>query len=149
MRTAAARLTAATCLATCLATLGCVSFGDPMGHADALETAQKRYTENVRWGKFEEASRFVDPALRDEFLALERRFEQVRFTDYDIGEVRTDDLRTARVEVTYRGYALPYYVEKEVREEQEWYRDGGNMDNTWRVRPQLSLLLETLDPDPR
>lgn len=126
--------------------LACVSPTDPLGRNDALEAAQKRYTESVRWGKFEEASRFVDPALRDEFLALEERFEQVRFTDYDVGDVSSPDHETAEVEVTYRGYALPYYVEKEVREQQQWYREGP-LDNTWRVRPQLSLLLETLYPD--
>lgn len=130
-----------------LVTLACVSPSDPLGRNDALEMAQKRYTESVRWRKFEEASRYVDPALRDEFLALEDRFEQVRFTDYDVGDVESADHDTAEVEVTYRAYALPYYVEKEVQEQQEWYRDGGAMGNTWRVRPQLSLLLETLYPD--
>lgn len=125
---------------------GCVSPTDPLGRNDALEAAQKSYTENVRWGNFEQASRYVDPALRDDFLALEDRFDQVRITDYEIGEVKSADHDTAEVEVTYRGYALPYYVEKEVREEQQWYRDEG-VNNTWRVRPQLSLLLETLHPD--
>lgn len=129
-----------------LGALACVSPTDPLGRNDALEKAQKAYTENVRWGKFEEASRFVDPEQRDAFLALEERFEQVRFTDYDIGAVSSEDHETAEVEVTYRGYALPYYVEKEVREQQQWYRAEG-VGNTWRVRPQLSLLLETLHPD--
>ena len=119
----------------------CVSPSDPWEHRDALVRTQKRYTEAIRWGNLEQAARYVDPELRDEFLSLSSSFEQVRFTDYEIGELDlADEFERAAVDVTYRGYALPHYVERRVNEQQLWYRDAG-IGNEWRVRPQLAAVL--------
>ncbi len=51
---------------------GCVSPSDPLGRQDALEEAQQKYTELVRWGDVERAGKFVDPAMRDDFLRLSK-----------------------------------------------------------------------------
>ncbi len=132
-------------LAIALASLpvACISPGDPWAHGDALKEAQRRYTEAIRWGDIDKAARFVDPGLRDNFLALADDFEAVRITDYEIGDldIDPDTLASAEVDVTYRGYALNELVERRVNDRQIWYREGGN---DWRVRPELALLIEHL-----
>ena len=121
----------------------CVSPSDPFERGRALEQAQRRYTEALRWGNLEKAAKFVDPQMRNDFLALADLFETVRITDYDIGETDMDEetLAQAEVDVTYRGYVMPTYVEKRVRDHQVWYRDEGSKDE-WRVRPELGSLLD-------
>ena len=118
----------------------CVSASDPLERGEALKHAQHRYTEALRWGDLEKAARYVDPEMRDDFLALSDLFEQVRITDYDIGEydLDTDTLAQAEVDVTYRGYVLPVFVEKRVRDHQVWYREASE----WRVRPELAAMLD-------
>ena len=126
--------------------LGCISPSDPLDHMTALEESQKLYTAAIRWGDLEMASRYVDPALRKDFLAWTDAFTAVRFTDYEIGEVQMEDdsKLSAKVEVTYKGYALPYYVERQIRERQVWYRDEALGDQRWHVRPDLQPLLAGL-----
>ena len=127
----------------------CVSPSDPFERERALQLAQKAYLEALRWGKLEKAAVYVDPEQRDEFLALADSFDTVRITDYDIGEMDLDKdtLAQAECDVTYRGYVMPHYVEKRVRDHQVWYRDEEN-DNEWRVRPQLAALLDGLGVRP-
>ena len=129
-----------------MASLGlaaCVSPSDPWEHREALKKSQKRYTEAIRWGDIEKASRYVDPELREAFLALSSSFETVRITDYEIGELDLEEEKQERaeVDVTYRGYVMPHYLERRVNEQQVWVRDEG-MGNEWRVRPELAALLD-------
>ncbi len=121
----------------------CVSPSDPWERERALEQTQKRYTEALRWGNLEKASRYVDPEMRGDFLALADSFETIRITDYEIGELDLDEetLAQAEVDVTYRGYVLPTYVEKRVRDHQVWYRDEDS-GSEWRVRPELAAMLD-------
>ncbi|MGH7336414.1 MAG: hypothetical protein ACREI7_02440, partial [Myxococcota bacterium] len=108
-----------------------------------LKQAQRKYVEGLRWGNLEKSAKYVDPEMRDEFLALAAAFETIRITDYDIGEVELDEetLAQAEVDVTYRGYVLPQFLEKRVREHQVWYRDEES-GSEWRVRPQLAAMLD-------
>lgn len=124
------------------AALACVSPSDPLGRVEALEEAQKRYTEAIRWGDLERASRYVAPDQRADFLALSDAFEAVHFTDYEIGEIDVDPEKHARaeVDVTYRGYVMPHFVERRVKDRQVWSRQAG-MGNQWTVEPQLALLI--------
>jgi hypothetical protein len=128
---------------------GCVSPSDPFERERALELTQKSYVEALRWGDLAKASGFVDPAQREEFLALADSFDAVRITDYEIGELDLDEdtLAHAEVVVTYRGYVMPHYVEKRVRDHQVWYRDRAN-GNEWRVRPELAAMLDGLGVRP-
>jgi hypothetical protein len=128
-----------------LVSAGCAST-DPLGRVDALRDVQKQYTDMVRWGDVERAQRFVDPALRAEFVRLAAAFEGLRITDAEIGEFEHEEM-TARVTVTYRGYAVANLVEKEAREEQEWYRDEG-LANVWHVRPGLVAVVTALGGRP-
>lgn len=124
----------------------CVSPTDPLGREEALEEAQRRYTELVRWGEAEQAGRYVDPELRDEFVRLARQLGDLRITDYEIGEIeRQDD--SAVVTVTYEGYAVATLVERSARERQEWFRAPG-LANVWLVRPGLAEVVAALRGTP-
>lgn len=120
----------------------CVSPTDPLGRQDALAEAQRRYTEMVRWGDVEEAGRYVDPAVRDDFMQLAKQIEDPRITDYEIGEIEHGEDK-AFVTVTYEGYAVATLVERSARERQEWFRDPG-LKNVWHVRPELAEVVAAL-----
>jgi len=126
-----------------LAASGCAAFADPMGRERALESAQLRYTQNVRWGDFDAASGFVDPEVREAFLGQAPAFDGIRITEYDIGRIEYEGNReSATVHVTYHGYSLATAQEWRIEEQQRWVRPG--RDNTWWVQPKLAGLLEPL-----
>jgi len=114
---------------------GCITwFTDPMGHRAAFDQTQRQYTQHLRWGEVAKASSFVDPTLREAFLTQERVFQGMRITDFSIGEVEyLDD--SAKVTVTYQGYSLEAFVEREIREEQNWYREKDS--GRWLVRSDI------------
>jgi hypothetical protein len=122
--------------------MGCAStLADPTGRQTALENAQRRYTQLVRWGEIKRASVYVEPDLRQEFLSYEPFFEQIRFTDTETEEVNLDPSEeTASIEVTYRAYSLATFQEKRILETQEWTRYGG-MQNNWLVRPEIGEIV--------
>jgi hypothetical protein len=129
-------------LLAALAVAGCASFSDPLGRHEALEMAQKRYTEAIRWGDLDRARRYVEPELRDAFALLTPAFEEMRITDFEIGEIEGDE-SAASVTVTYRGYALAYQIEKPFREHQQWSRVDG-LVNQWHVQSDLHEVVGTL-----
>jgi hypothetical protein len=119
---------------------GCVTwFTDPLGRHAAFDDTQRQYTQYLRWGEVEKASSFVDPALREDFLRQAPVFEGLRITDFSMGEVeyRGD---AADVTVTYQGYKLDTFVERKIREQQAWYREGAS--NRWRVRSDVAVFAE-------
>jgi len=128
-----------------LAGTGCAStFADPTGRLTALENAQRRYTQLVRWGEIRRASAYVEPDLREEFLSYEPFFKQIRFTDTEAEEVKLDPSEdTASVEVTYHAYSLTTFQEKQIIETQQWTRHGG-VQNNWLVRPEIAEIVEAL-----
>lgn len=121
---------------------GCVSPTDPLGRQDALEEAQQRYTDAVRWGELERAGAYVDPELRDEFMRLAPEYAELRITEHDIGKIEYLD-EGAQVVVVYKGYVPAQLIERTARETQHWYREAG-LRNDWRVRPELAAVLATL-----
>jgi hypothetical protein len=143
------RVTALWIAAIALGLAACVSPSDPWERERELQLTQKKYIEALRWGNIDKAATYVDPEQRDEFLALAESFETIRITDYEIGELDLDKDSLARAEcdVTYRGYVMPHYVEKRVRDHQVWYRDEEN-DDKWLVRPQLAAMLDGLGARP-
>jgi hypothetical protein len=132
-------------LATCLMLsvfLGCAIIA-PHAHRRALEDAQRSYTQKVRWGEFEEASQYVDPEVRDRFLAEVNRFEDLRITDYRIGPLDVaDGSDAATVRVSYRAYHLATLLEGHFDETQAWHWDGDS--GAWWVRPALDSTREHL-----
>jgi hypothetical protein len=125
-------------------TLGaaCVSPTDPLGREDALQEAQKKYTELIRWGDVQRAGMYVDPELRESFLELADSMADLRFTDFEIGEIDFDH-DTATVSVTYRGYRVSEFVERSASEVQQWHRDG--LKNDWLVRPELHDVVAAIE----
>jgi hypothetical protein len=106
---------------------------DPFDRQYSLEERQKIYSDLVRWSKFEEAAKFVDPETRRSFLAAMPDFAEVRFTDWEAAPWELDDKhRTATIEVTYKGYSMSSPIEVAVIERQAWVREGTG--NNWSVR---------------
>ena len=101
-------------LALAMGFLGCVSPTDPLGREDALEDAQQRYTDLVRWGELEKAGTFVDPELRDDFLALAEDYAALRITDFEIQEIHYGEhgKLDASVTVVYKGYLVSTLIER-------------------------------------
>ena len=129
-----------------LATLGCASnlFGDSDKQI-ALEDAQRKYTELVRWGEIESASVYVDPAITGAYLNTAQLFQDIRFTDFESGALQFGEgSNTATVNVVYHAYSTKTLVEKTYRERQEWYREA-SADNDWRVRPNLAAMASKLN----
>jgi len=137
------RTTARWLVLIALAVGACVSPSDPWERGEALKQAQRKYSEALRWGNLEKAAKYVDPAMRSEFLAYSDVFDTVRISDYDIGEVELNEetLAQAEVDVTYHGFVMPKYIEKRVRDHQVWYRDE-NSSNEWRLRPEFAAMLD-------
>ena len=128
--------------------LGCafgeIRWSDPLQREISLEESQHRYTVLVRFGDFEKASGFVEPALRDEYLANFPDFREIRFTEYDSGRVAIDSAKaTATIEVRYYAYTPASPIEMTVSETQEWYRAPG-FNNHWYVRSTFTGLAEIL-----
>ena len=128
-----------------LATLGCAgSLFDFLGKERALEDAQRKYTELVRWGEIDSASFYVDPAIADAYLDTAELFQDIRFTDFESGKLQFGEgSDTATVNVVYHAYSTKTLVEKTFRERQEWYREA-DADNEWRVRPNLAAIASEL-----
>ncbi|MCH8891750.1 MAG: hypothetical protein IH827_11845 [Myxococcales bacterium] len=129
-----------------LATLGCaIASFDLTGKERALEDAQRRYTELVRWGEIEGASAYVDPAVATDYLNIAERFRDIRFSDFETGPLQFGEgSDTATVDVVYHAYSIRTLVEKRIREHQEWYREA-SAANAWRVRPNLDAIASELN----
>ena len=121
------------------ASLGCINLSDPMGWRSALKNSQLTYTQSIRGGNLEKAREFVDPELRQAFLDVADSFAKVRVTDYDIGSIQYASSSEATVNVTYRAYALGTYLDRVIRETQEWRR--ASVGGQWWVRPTLQNLV--------
>jgi hypothetical protein len=129
-----------------LATSGCISVFvdavvDPMGRKAALHNSQREYTKLVRWGDIEGAARYVHPEAREKFLSLAPAFAGIRVSDFDMGEISFGPGEaSASARVTYRAYSLSTFIEKEIRETQQWERLGRG--NEWVVRPELQGIVD-------
>ena len=130
---------------TLIAMLGCAS--NPFnngGKERALEDAQRKYTELVRWGEIDHASVYVDPKVADDFIRTAELLKDVRFTEFESGELKFgEDSETATVNVVYHAYSKRTLIEETFRERQEWYREA-DADNQWRVRPDLAAIAKKL-----
>lgn len=109
---------------------------DPFSRQYSLERAQKRYSDLVRWSKFDEASLFVAIDERQAYQAVMPDFREVRFTEHDTAPWKLDEeMRHVVIEVTYRGYSMRTPIEIEVHETQTWTREGKG--NDWTVASEF------------
>jgi len=130
-----------------LTALGCATsiFDTTRSKENALEEAQRKYTELVRWGEIESASAYVDPEVSEAFIDAAAQFKDIRFTDFESGPLQFgEDSETATVSVVYRAYSTRSLVEKRFVEHQEWYREADS-ENIWRVRPNLDSVAKKLN----
>ena len=105
---------------------------DPFKRQYDLEMAQERYSDLVRWSKFDEASQYIEPESRKAFRARMPDFEEVRFTEHETHAWELDEeKRNAVIEVTYTGYSMRVPFEFKVHETQTWTRVG--KANDWKV----------------
>ncbi len=130
-----------------VATSACFSPTDPLGRQEALEEAQRKYTDLVRWGDLDRAELFVEPEERPAFQQAARELTNLRITDHEIGEIEYGE-DIAFVTVTYKGYAISHLVEHTSLERQEWVRVAG-LKNVWHVKPQLAAVVAELHGRPR
>jgi hypothetical protein len=122
---------------------GCINMlADPLGRRSALKEAQLNYTQAIRWGNLEDASEYVDPDFRDDFLDLLDAFQTIRVTDYDIGKIRYESSDTAKVTVTYHAYTVGTFLDRPIREKQVWRRVGSGTQ--WWVEPQIEGVMGAL-----
>ena len=109
---------------------------DPFKRQYSLERAQKRYSDLVRWSKFEEAALFVEVDERQDYRARMPDFREVRFTEHESKPWKLDEeMRNVTIEVTYRGYSMRSPIEVEVHETQTWKREGKG--NDWTVASEF------------
>jgi hypothetical protein len=138
------RIPAVIALVALLGASGCLSaITDPLNRRGEFEDTQTKFTQYVRWGNFQEASKFVAPELRDEFMAFAPEFSTVRFSDYEITNVDIQEgIKSASVQVRYTGYRLDMPVEKSVDLTQEWTRDEET--GVWTVTLDIEKLRNTM-----
>jgi len=132
-------------LLLCALASACVNPADPFGNEADFQLIQKHFTQYVRWGKVREASEFVVPEQRAEFLALGPDLTDIRFTDWEILTLEYQE-KSARVDVQLRGYRLTTPVERIVNLVQNWEKaeDTGK----WQVRLELAALRDGLGVKP-
>ena len=148
MHSSPARLSIAALVASAALTLGCglvfsvaevVTY--PMDKDGTFHEAQLNYTNNIRYGLYDDAREAVEPELHAAFDELAYRIRDVRFTGYRIESVDLDPMAThATVVVLYTGYGLGSPYEREVRLVQKWRRAVPSQD--WYVTPELDKLLD-------
>lgn len=138
------RFASAILLVALLGALGCTSlFTDPLNRRGKFEDTQNQFTQYVRWGKFQEASEFVDPELREEFMSFAPEFSELRFSDYEITRVDMQDgLKSASVQVRYTAYRLDLPIERSVNLTEEWTRDEET--GAWTVKLDIKKLRDTM-----
>ncbi len=123
---------------------GCISdITDPLDRRGQFEDTQTKFTQYIRWGKFEEAARFVDPEMREEFMTCAPEFSDLRFSDYEINQVAIQEgIQSASVDVRYTAYRLSMPVERSVDLTEEWTRD--EKTGVWTVKLDIAKLRNTM-----
>ena len=137
------RISIGVLLAALLGLSGCSTITDPLDRRGQFEDTQEAFTQYVRWGRFDEASRFVDPEMREQFMSYAPEFSDLRFSDYEILEIDMGEgLKSASVQVRYTGYRLSMPFEKTVSLTEEWTRDEAT--GVWAVKLDIEKLRDTL-----
>ena len=113
----------------------------PLDKKETFKEAQKKYTANIRYGLFEDATPFVEPELQPRFQEAIPRFRELRFSDFRIESIDIDSKKTrATAVVQYRGYWLSSPYERKIRVVQHWRRQVPTQN--WYVTPDFDTLLD-------
>jgi hypothetical protein len=123
-------------LATVPLGVGCAGFG-AVDNQFVFEFSQRKYTQMIRWARFDKAVDFVDPEVVASFQQQAAAFGDVRFTDYQVrGVDMNEDGRSAVVQVTYFAYLRTQPVAVAFDEQQEWTKDDDS--RLWYVRSSFA-----------
>jgi hypothetical protein len=123
-----------------LALSGCATRDDPPPRAPDVDETAQAYNNDVRWGRYYEASAQLPPEQRSAFLKLlDDSARPYRFTSIDLMKA-TPNEDGSRVEmlVSLEYYQLPSVLEKKVQQRQLWRYD--RKENRWFVDPDMSVL---------
>lgn len=113
---------------------------DWLGRESTFTDTYKLYTRLVRWGEFERASAYVEPADRDAYRNELRALGKLHITDYEVDKPIYDRLaQTATVHVRYEAYRPETLESIAFTEVQRWTRDLETGD--WRVDHEGSPLV--------
>ena len=104
-----------------------------------VEEAAEAYGEGLRWGRFEEAARWVHPERRLAFLAATTgTAPPVRYTAFQVESIELGPGRgQAEVLVSFAFYRLPGLQEQQGMERQSWRYERSA--RRWFIEPDLSL----------
>lgn len=103
----------------------------------AFQECQRRYTQYVRWARFDDASAFVQPEAMPGFLEQIDGFGDLRFTDYRIRSMDLDKASSsATVVVTYYAYTRTTPLPIALDETQTW--EHVPMSRSWLVRSSFA-----------
>jgi hypothetical protein len=134
MHATRALLSAAT-LAAWAGSLGCATLL-PGQDEYAFQECQRRYTQYVRWARFDDATGFVQPDAVPDFMRQTADFGRIRFTDYRIRAMDQTSGSTATVIVTYYAYTRSSPLPIALDEAQQWERVPAS--RSWLVRSTFS-----------
>lgn len=113
----------------------------PLDKKATFEEAQARFTNDIRYGLYDEAAALVEPDLQARFKSHVDRFREIRFSDYTVERIDIDTARrNATAVVRYRGYWLSSPFEQEIVAVQRWRRAAPT--ENWYVTPDFDALLD-------
>jgi hypothetical protein len=116
----------------------------PLVSPEPIESAVRRYVNDVRFRLFDSAVGSVEPELRSQFRAATDHLRTIRFTGVTIEQVELDELGTAAIAtVRWRGHWLQSPFERELRTTQRWRLD--ETSQRWFVTPELEALGANID----
>jgi hypothetical protein len=117
---------------------GCLSMQDPLNLEGTFYRHQRSFSADVRWGQWDQAADYVEPASRARFDELVRQLAEFRVTDYEVQDVQLDASRTSAIAVVrYSGYELSMPVERQLTVTQRWRFD--EKEGRWYVTPDMDL----------
>lgn len=138
MRIRHARLAsrAALALLTAFAASGCATVM-PGRDQYAFEECQRRYTQYVRWARFDDAVAFVQPDAVPGFVEQISKLGDLRLTNYRVRSMNLDPATsTATVLVSYYAYKPSTPLPIAFDETQSWERVP--MSRAWLVRSSFT-----------
>ena len=111
----------------------------PLRAPEVSETAQA-YNDDVRWGRYYEASAQLPADKRPEFLKLlDDSARPYRFTSVEMMKsTPNEDGSKVEMLVSLEYYRLPSMSEQKVQQRQHWRYD--HAEKRWFVDPDLSVL---------
>jgi len=119
----------------------CALFSEePPPRAPEVGDTAKAYNDDVRWGRYYEASAQLPADKRPAFLKLlDDSARPYRFTSVDLMKsTPNEDGSKVEMVVSLEYYRLPSVSEEKVQQLQLWHYDRA--ENRWYVDPDLSVL---------